>query len=47
MDVELVQKGLKTLNLTTTNVILMKITTIFYLHKEFDLTKTWAVAHRG
>ena len=32
MDTESVGKTLKTFNLTTTNTILMKLTTIMYLH---------------
>ena len=33
MDAELVQKSMKTFNLATTTAILMKITTIMYLHE--------------
>ena len=33
MDAESVRKTLKTFNLTTTNAILMKLTTIMYLHE--------------
>ena len=33
---ELVRKTLKTFNLTTTNAILMKLTSIMYLHKNVN-----------
>ena len=36
VDVESVRKTLKTFNLTTTNAILMKLTTIVYLHKSVN-----------
>ena len=39
MDSELVQKALKIFNLTTTNAVLMKLTTIMSLQKVFDLPK--------
>ena len=45
MDAESVQKTLKILNLTTTDVILMKLTTIF-LDKVSDLPKIYLVTHR-
>ena len=37
MDVELVRKTLKFFNLTTTKGILVKLITIMYLHKLFNL----------
>ena len=37
MDVESVRKTMKTFNLTTTNAILMKHTTIMYLHESVNL----------
>ena len=36
MDAESVRKALKIFNLTTTNAILMKFTTIMYLHKSVN-----------
>ena len=36
VDVELVRKTLEILNLTTTNAILMKLTTIVYLHESVN-----------
>ena len=36
MDAETVRKTLKTFNLTTTNAILMKLTTIMYLHESVN-----------
>ena len=39
-------KQLKIYNLTTTNPILMKLTTIIYLHKTFNLEEDWVVTHR-
>ena len=36
MDAELVRKTLKIFNLTTTNTILMKLTTIMYLHESVN-----------
>ena len=39
MNAELVRKVLKDFKLTTTNAILIKLTTIMYLHEIFNLTK--------
>ena len=36
MDAESVRKTLKTFNLTTKNAILMKLTTIMYLHESVN-----------
>ena len=36
MDVESERKTMKTFNLTTTNAILMKLTTIMYLHESVN-----------
>ena len=36
MNAESVRKNLKTFNLTTTNAILMKLTTIMYLHESVN-----------
>ena len=33
-------------NLTTTNAIRMKLSTIMYLHETFNLTKDWGISHR-
>ena len=41
----LLQKHLKIYNLETTNAILMKLTTIMYLHKTFDLAEDWGINH--
>ena len=41
------RKHLKIYNLTTTNATLMKLTTIMYLHKAFNLAKDWVVTHRA
>ena len=46
MDAESMQKKLKTFNYTTTNAIVMKLTTDIYLNKVFHLTKFWDVTHR-
>ena len=46
MDAESVQTTLKILNLTNTNVILMKLRTIFFLHEVSDLLKTWFVTKK-
>ena len=46
MDAALPQKHLKIYNLTTTNAIKMKLTTILYLHEIFHLAKNWGVAHK-
>ena len=42
----LLRKLLKIHTLTTTNAILMKLTTIMYLNETFYLTKNWGVTHR-
>ena len=34
-------------NLATTNTILVKFTTIMYLHTTFHLTKNWGVTRRA
>ena len=39
-------KHLKIYNLTTANVTLMKLTTITYLQKKFNLAEDWGVTHR-
>ena len=41
MDAELLRKTLKIFNLTTTNAILMKLSTIMHLNKIFKLAKSW------
>ena len=46
MDAALPEKHLKIYNLTTTNAILMKLTTIMYLHETFHSAKNWGVSHR-
>ena len=45
MDAASPQKHLKIYNFGTTNVILMILTTIVYLHQTFDLAKNWGVTH--
>ena len=47
MDAESVQKTLKIFNLTTTNAMLIKLTTIVYLHETFILEKNWGVTQRA
>ena len=47
MDAALPQKRMKMYNLTTTNATLMKLTTIMYLHKTFNLAEDWGVTHRA
>ena len=34
-------------NLTTTNAALIKLTTIMYFHKIFNLARDWGVTHRA
>ena len=46
VDAESVRKTLKIFNLPTTNAILMKLTTIKYLHKTFHLEKIKGVRER-
>ena len=41
------QKHLKIYNFGTTNVILMKHTTIIYLHETFHLAKNLGVTHKA
>ena len=43
----LVRETLKIYNLTTTNAILMKLTTIMYLHETYYLAKNLGVTYRG
>ena len=45
MNAKLVSKMFKIFNLTTTNVIVMKLTTIMYLYDIFSWTKNWGVTH--
>ena len=47
MDAASPQKHFKICNLTTTNAALMKLTTIMYLHKTFNLAEDWGVTHRA
>ena len=47
MDAESVRKALKVFNLTTTNAILMKLTTKMYLNKVFHFPKPWGVNNRA
>ena len=42
----LLRKHLKVCNLTTTNIILMKLNTIMYLHKNFNLAEDWGVNNK-
>ena len=46
MDFEAIQKTLKIFNFTTTNAILMTLTTYMYLNKVFHLEKFWGITHR-
>ena len=41
----LVGKHSKIYNLATTNAILMRLTTIMYLHETFHFVKNWGVTH--
>ena len=43
----LIGKHLDIDNLATTNGILMKLTTIVYLHETFNLAQNWGITHRG
>ena len=45
MDAALPQKHLKVYNLTITNVTIMKLITIMYLRKTFNLAEDWDVIH--
>ena len=47
MDVALPRKHLKIYNWTTTNAALMKLTTVMYLHKTFNLAEDWSVTHQA
>ena len=47
MDAASPQKHLKIYNSATTNTTLMKLTTIFYLHKTFNFADDWGVTHRA
>ena len=47
MDAASSRKHLKIYNLTTTNAALMKLTTIMYRHKTFNLAKDWGATHRA
>ena len=46
MDVESMQKTLKTFNFTTTNAILMKLAADLYLNKVFHLERSWGITHK-
>ena len=41
------RKHLKIYNLTTANATLMKLSTIMYLHKMFNLAEEWGVVRRA
>ena len=45
MVAALPQKHLKIYNLATTNATLLKITTIMYIHKMFNMAEDWGVTH--
>ena len=47
MDAGSPRKHLKLCNLTTTNVALMNLNTIMYLHKVFNLANDWGVTGRA
>ena len=47
MDAKLVQKFLEIYNLTATNAILIKRSSIMYAHEIFYLAKTWGVTDRA
>ena len=47
MDTASPRKHWKIYNLTTTNAIKIKLTTIVYLHEAFHLAKDWGVTHRA
>ena len=46
LNAESIQKFLKTFDFTTTYIILMNLTTYIYLHKIFELAKSWGVFHK-
>ena len=47
MDAASPRKHLKIYNLTATNATLMKLTTIMYHHKTFNLAKDWGCNSQG
>ena len=47
MDAAMPGKILKIYNLTIANATLMKLTTIMYLHKTFNLAEDWGVTYRA
>ena len=47
MDAASPQNHLKIYNLTTTNAVKMKLTTIMYLQDNFNLTNDWGVTHKA
>ena len=46
MDAASAQKHIKIYNWTNTNATLMKLTTIMYLDKTFNLAEDWGVTHK-
>ena len=46
LNAESIQKILKTFDFRTTYIILMDLTTDIYLHKIFELAKSWGVFHK-
>ena len=46
MDSEVIEKTMKNFNFTTTNAILIKLTTNMYLNEVFHLVKSWGVTPR-
>ena len=47
MDAAMPGKILKIYNLTIANATLMKLTTIMYFHKTFNLKEDWGVTYRA
>ena len=47
MDAAEPRKHLKIYNLTTANATLMKLTTIMYLYKKFNLAEDWGVTPKA
>ena len=47
MDAASPRKHLKFYNLTSANTTLMKLTTIMYLYKMFNLAEDWGVTQRA
>ena len=45
MDFEAIQKTLKIFNFTTTNAILINLTTNMHLNKVFHFAKSWGITH--